>query len=199
MNEIGQDRRDDPEWDVLEQLWRTEERAAGFDEAALRRRIGAQTRRMWYIVAFEVVIVFASLIASFVVARQNPTRFTIGWTIGVWVYTILVWEFATWNRRGVWKPYGETAAAFVQLLKERAKRKLRVVWFSRAVIIIADVVFIPIAVSKYQARGAEQFEWAAWIVFVVYSASVLIWSVWYRRQAEREREEATQLERILSA
>jgi hypothetical protein len=192
------DRRDDPEWDALEELWRTEERVAPFDETALRRRIGAQTRRMWYITAMEAVIVVATLLASLFAVRRDPTRFTMAWTASVWVFTLFVWEFAMWNRRGVWKPFGATAAAFVQLMRERAKRKIRVVWFCRVVIPVSNVAFLPIAIARYRAQGLENFRTALMVVFLLYSAGVVIWSVWYRRQAERELRDAAELEQRVS-
>jgi hypothetical protein len=192
------DRHGDPEWDALEELWRTEEYVTPFDEAALRRRIGAQTRRMWFVTAMEAIIVVATLLASLLAARRDPTRFTIASTASVWVFTLFIWEFAMWNRRGVWKPFGATPDAFVQLMRERAKRKVRVVWFCRAVIVVSVAVFVPIALVKYRALGMEPLRAALSVGYILYSAAVLVWSVWYRRQAARELEDASELEECLS-
>jgi hypothetical protein len=119
----------------------------------------------------------------------------MAWTAGVWVFTLFVWEFAMWNRRGVWKPFGATAAAFVHLMRERAKRKIRVVWFCRVVITASNLIFLPITIARFRARGFENFRTAMWTVFLLYSVTVLIWTVWYRRQAARELDEAAEIAR----
>jgi len=185
-------------WQAVGTTWRTDEHRALDMGERLAQRVHRQSRRLRTIVAIEIALTIVMLVLSLTtVARYNAAG-TIRIGGMVLLYSAAVWAFALWNRRGVWRPYGETTADFVHLLRVRAERRIRSARFTQIVIGLA-VIFVGRDVAAAWRGGFESaWERGAWIAFAVYALSMLAWSIWYERNARREVHELDALARDLT-
>ncbi len=108
-------------WQAVGLTWRTDEHRALTVSERVAQRVHRQSRRLRMILVSEIILTVIMVAMSFtIVARYNAAG-TLRVGAMVLLYTAAVWAFTLWNRRGVWRPYGETTAEFVQLLRVRAE------------------------------------------------------------------------------
>jgi hypothetical protein len=169
----------DREWDGLAAVWRdTEVDRAGEIRALVRR----QSRRMRYLLALEVVvtIVVLGLVASIAIRRPGPVTFW--WALASVLHTAVVWAFAWWNRRGVWRPMAETTSAYLRLALDRTLRQRRAAWFAIGLVAIEGAVMFA-WVELEPARGVWPWISAATVFLGAIAVSVVLLLVSGRRLA----------------
>lgn len=172
-------------WQAVGVTWRTDEHRALPLRERVAQRVHRQSRRLRIILACEIALTIVMLVMSFtIVARDNEGTLRLGAI--VLLYTAAVWAFALWNRRGVWHPYGETTAEFVQLLRVRAERRIRSARFTQVVIGLAVIVFGREVATAWSAGFASTLQRGVWMLFGLYSVGIVAWSIWYERRARRE-------------
>lgn len=186
-------------WQALGVTWRTDEHRALPLAQRVAERVHTQSKRLRLILASEIAITIVMLAASFAIVARYNTAGTVRVGAMVLLYTAAVWAFTLWNRRGVWRPYGETTADFVQLLRVRAQRRIRSARFSQLVIGLAIILVGREVEAVWRAGSASVWERGVWLVFAVYSVVVIGWSIWYERGARREVRELAEFERQLGA
>lgn len=107
----------------------------------LRARIDRERRRMVWMVAGEValsVVVCAGAVYALV---RFPSDWTRMLALDIALILAATWAFAIWNRRGIWRPLGETTDAFIRLARLRCRRKLQALRFAM-VVFVAQLVFV---------------------------------------------------------
>ena len=173
----------DPSWEALTEAWKAPEaapRLSDFESELKRRR-----RLKFVVVAGELgvtgVLVWAS--ARLIVngaAGENAVLLT-----GIWLFWAVAMVFAWWNRRGQWERTVASTDDFMRLSLERATRKIRVVWFTLA-LLVAQLAFVGVLVLTGQLgelRGSP----AALALTVGGVASLyVLWAFWYYRRARAE-------------
>lgn len=186
-------------WQAVGATWRTDEHRALDVSERLAQRVHRQSRRLRTIVAIEIALTLVTLVLSFtIVARYNAAG-TLRVGGMVLLYTAAVWAFALWNRRGVWRPYGETTADFVHLLRVRAERRIRSARFTQIVIGLAVILVGREVAAAWRAGSGNAWERGAWIAFAAYAVGMVTWSIWYERKARREVRELNDFQRQLGA
>jgi hypothetical protein len=184
------------EWTELVEQWNAvDESAMHFD--TLRARIDAERRRMIRGVFTDVVV--SALFVG--VAGYALVRFPSAWTrlfaVDVAVMLVATWAFAVWNRRGTWRPLGETTESFLRLARLRCRRKIQAVRFGVEVM-IAQLV----AVTAWRVWGPQQAPFVPTetlaILPVVVVVAITGWLALSRRRAARELAELERLHAQLS-
>lgn len=184
-------------WAAASVTWRTGEHQSATLTEQLARRVRRQSDSLRLILAGEIVLTLVILVVSGAAIIRNAGAGALRVGAMVVLYTAAVWAFTLWNRRGIWAPYGETTADFVALLRVRAQRRIRTAWFSQIVITVAALLLSREMQAAWRAGEVSLVDWV-WIYFGVYTAAVIVWSVWYRRQARREMRELDALLRDLT-
>jgi hypothetical protein len=172
-------------WQAIGVTWRTDEHRVTTSAEHLAQRVRRQSDRLRLIVVGEIALTVAMLVASGAVIVRNAGASAVRVGLMVVLYTAAVWAFTLWNRRGVWSPYGETTADFVGLLRVRAQRRIRSAWFSQIVISVAVILVAREIEAAWRAGEITVVDWV-WIALGAYSLAVILWSTWYRLQAQRE-------------
>ncbi len=184
-------------WQAVGVTWRTDEHRTSTITARLADRVQRQSDRLRVIVAGEIALTLAILVCSGAVIVRNAGASAVRIGAMVLLYSAAIWAFTLWNRRGVWSPYGQTTADFIALLRVRAQRRMRTAWFCLMVISLAVIlVFREIEVA-WRAGNVSLVD-SVWIAMGAYSLCVVLWSIWYRRQARREIRELDALARDLA-
>ncbi len=186
-------------WQAVGITWRTDEHRALTMSERVAQRVHRQSRRLRLILAGEIALTIVMLVMSFtIVARYNAAG-TLRVGAMVLLYTAAVWAFTLWNRRGVWRPYGETTAEFVELLRVRAHRRIRSARFTQVVIGVAVILVGREVEAVWRAGSASTWERGVWTAFAVYSVGMVAWSIWYELKARREVRELADFQRQLRA
>ena len=129
-------------------------------------------------------------------------RFPGAWTrllaVNVALMVIATWTFAIWNRRGLWRPLGETTDSFLRLARLRCRRKLQALRFA-VVLLIVQLLFVGVwrAVGPGDAPFARTEATAALPIAVVVVYVVAL--VRLRRRVTEEMAELDRLDAQLSA
>jgi len=184
------------EWTELIEQWNAvDEPTIHFD--VLRGRIEAERRRMIRDVAVDTVVsVLFVAVAGYAVLRF-PGAWTRLFAVDVAAILVAVWAFAVWNRRGTWRPLGETTESFLRLARLRCRRKIQAVRFGAAVM-IAQLV----AVAAWRIWGPQHAPFAPTEMLAVLPVIVVVtftaWLALSRRRAARELDELDQLHAQLS-
>src|SRR6476646_2129089 len=163
----------------------------------LRRPARAERRRMIRDVAVDTVVsVLFVAVAGYAVLRF-PGAWTRLFAADVAAMLVAVWAFGVWNRRGMWRPLGETTESFLRLARLRCRRKIQAVRFGAAVM-IAQLV----AVAAWRIWGPQQAPFAPTEMLAVLPVIVVVtftaWLALSRRRAARELDELDQLHAQLS-
>jgi len=184
------------EWTELIEQWNAvDEPSIHFD--VLRARIEAERRRMIRDVAVDTVVsVLFVAVAGYAVLRF-PGAWTRLFAVDVAAILVAVWAFAVWNRRGTWRPLGETTESFLRLARLRCRRKIQAVRFG-AEVMLAQLV----AVAAWRVWGPQRAPFAPTEMLAVLPAVVVVtFTVWLalaRRRAARELAELDRLHAQLS-
>lgn len=187
----------DAGWQAIGAIWRTDEHRANTMAERLAQRVQRQSDMLQIILAGEIVLTIAILVASGAVIVRNAGASALRIGAMVLLYTAAIWAFTLWNRRGIWSPYGETTADFVALLRVRAQRRIRTAWFCIMVISVATIIVTREIANAWRA-GQVTVADKVWIGFAAYSLGVVVWSVLYRWRARREIRELDAIARELS-
>ena len=186
-------------WQAVGVTWRTDEHRVLPLSDRIAQRVHRQSRRLRMILAGEIVLTIAMLIMSFTIVARGNGAGTLRVGAVVLLYTAAVWAFALWNRRGVWRPYAETTAEFVQLLRVRAERRIRSARFTQVVMGLTVILFGREVATTWRAGFASTLERGVWMLFGLYSVGIVAWSIWYERKARREVRELAAFQRQLGA
>jgi hypothetical protein len=184
------------EWTELVEQWNAvDESAIHFD--TLRARIDAERRRMIRGVLTDVVVsVLFVGVAGYALVRF-PSAWTRLFAVDVAAMLVATWVFAVWNRRGTWRPLGETTESFLRLARLRCRRKIQAVRFGVEVM-IAQLV----AVTAWRVWGPQQAPFVPTetlaILPVVVVVAITGWLALSRRRAARELAELERLHAQLS-
>ncbi len=184
-------------WRAVGVIWRTDEHRATASTEHLAQRVRRQSDHLRRILAGEIILTLVVLVAAGAAIIQNAGAGAVRVGAMVFLYTAAVWAFTLWNRRGVWKPYGETTADFVALLRVRAQRRIWSAWFSQVVVSVALILVSREVEVAWRAGQVSLVDWV-WIGLGAYSVAVIVWSVWYRRRARREMRELDALSQDLT-
>ena len=181
------------EWTELVEQWNAvDESTIHFD--ALRARIDAEHRRMIRGVAVDTVVsVLFVAVAGYAVLRF-PSAWTRLFAIDVAGMLVAVWTFSVWNRRGTWRPLGETTESFLRLARLRCRRKIQAIRFG-AEVTIAQLV----AVTAWSIWGPQNAPFArSEMLAVLPAVVVMIFAVWLTLSHRRAVQELAELDRLHS-
>ena len=166
------------------------------DSAAARLdlslKVKRQRTRMMVTLAAEIVLSVAFLAGSAALALDRPSAPVLVLVAGIWVFVAAALTFSLWNRRGAWRPGGESVQDFVELVRERYRRDLRTARFGMALLLV-QIVFILGWTQWY--RGTDVFPFpsppGAWVLPfrvlpVVIPVGAYLWLRWWRHRATRE-------------
>jgi hypothetical protein len=95
----------------------------------LRHRVASDTRRLVWTTVVQAVLTVALAVSVSHVMRGHLGAAHVIWGAGVLLLLVAAWAFAWINRRGIWQPYGHTTSAFLQLTRERCRRRLAMATF----------------------------------------------------------------------
>jgi hypothetical protein len=175
------------EWEVLGAEWRAEsprpERGAAVE--ALRRRVRAHGVRQRLLLASEIALSIASLAAVrwFLGMPGGRGVLSAAWTV---VMLAVVWSFAIWNRRGSWRPLGESTSEYLRLSHLRMRAGRRTVRFVRIVLGLSVAAYLPWFAVRLSRGAIHGGEWFWWAMFGAYATVYLWWCGWYARRLDRE-------------
>ena len=186
-------------WQTVGLTWRTDEHRALPLRERVAQRVHRQSRRLRIILAGEIALTIVMLTISFTIAGRDNAEGTLRLSAIVLLYTAGVWAFGLWNRRGVWRPYGETTAEFVQLLRVRAERRIQSARFTQVVIGLAVILFGREVATAWSAGFASTWQRTVWMLFGLYVVGIVAWSIWYERKARREVRELADFQKQLDA
>jgi hypothetical protein len=179
------------EWEALSAEWRAasprpeSREGAGAAVDALRRRVRSHGRRQALLLLSEVVMTVASLVAARWYWNQPGGRGVVT-ALAILGMLALVWSFVIWNRRGSWRPLGESTREYVRLSRVRVRAGRRTVRFVRVVVGLAVVVYVPWFALRLSRGAIHGAEWWSWGIFVGYATAYLWWCSWYSRRLDRE-------------
>ncbi len=134
-------RRQDPDWQHLQQLWQSEAVPPDVDATA-RRRVEWGRRRMLLAIAAEALVVLAVGAWSVHVLATRPDPIVIVTLLVCWPFAGILVGLGILTRRGTWAPSSESTHSYLRLSLERAQRqeqlakkalKLMVIWLVSAV------------------------------------------------------------------
>jgi hypothetical protein len=184
------------EWTELVEQWNAvDESTIHFD--ALRARIEAEHRRMIRSVGLDTVVSVLFAGGAAYALLRFPSPWTRLFAIDVAAMLVATWAFALWNRRGTWRPLGETTESFLRLARLRCRRKIQAVRFG-AELMIAQLV----AVVAWRVWGPRQAPFAPTEMLAVLPAIVVViftaWLALSRRRAVLELAELDRLHAQLS-
>lgn len=172
--------RDD--WTALAARWqdRSEPLRLSIDDLLRRERL----RRfgMAVLVGFEVLISVGALYGAWW-ARSSMNSGGAVLLAVVVLYTVMVWTFSVWNRRGTWRPERQTVEGFVAISALRARRGLRTARFTTAVVLVQAVATVFWVGTILARRGSTALPRVllALSISAAVGAGFLLWAVWFRR------------------
>jgi hypothetical protein len=185
------------EWTDLIERWNAEDESTiHFD--ALRARIEGERRRMVLSVAVDILVSVLFAVVAGCAMLRFPGAWTRLFAIDVAAMLVAVWAFALWNRRGTWRPLGETTESFLRLARLRCRRKIQATQFG-AEVLIAQLV----AVAAWRVWGPQHAPFARTETLAVLPVIVVViftaWLALSRRRAAQELAELDRLHAQLSA
>jgi hypothetical protein len=177
------------EWDRLSAEWRDTTLATSSSRDDASERLRARVRRhsvgLGILLATEVVLTLgvAAVVRSSLAQSGGRGPLMAAAFVAM---TVFVWSFALWNRRGSWRPLGESTADYLRLSHIRARAGRRSVRFVRATILISLALYGPWFLLRLRDGRISGGEWWRWAFFAVYSTVFLLWCAWYARRLGRE-------------
>lgn len=139
------------DWTRLSDEWRAQPRTDDVDQ--LRHRVRVQTKRLYAIVAVEVLLSIAAVIvipAMLIRAPDLESRLLAG---GLAIFTAVVWGFGVRSRRGIWRAAGDTLAAYRALERERLRRRIAGARFAWQVCVVALVPMLFLTARRITGSG----------------------------------------------
>jgi hypothetical protein len=169
------------DWTSLASDWRAQTVVAP-DPLALRSHIAQETRRMRQGLIAELALSAVVLLGGAWVLAFHWSSFAALVTFDAWGMLALVWGFAVWNRRGMWRPLAETTAAYVTLARARARRRYWAAWF---ILLTLAIQFAVVTLVRRSAMWGGHRGGAADLLPAGVTVLFLAWAVWLKRGAER--------------
>ena len=137
---------------------------------------------MAVLLVFEVLVSVGGLyVAWWARSRMNGGGNVL--LVIVLLYTLMVWVFSVWNRRGTWRPERQTVEGFVAISALRARRGLRTARFTTAVVAVqltGSVLWLA-GVLLRQGSTALPRVLLALSISAGVGAGFLLWAIWFRR------------------
>jgi hypothetical protein len=170
------------DWTALAARWQDRAEPLQLSIEDLLRRERRRRAAMTLLVGFEVVITVAALAGAW----KAQTSMNEGGTILlllVVLYSVMVWVFTLWNRRGTWRPERETIEGFVAISALRARRGLRTARFTTGVVLAQAAGTVLWVASILFRQGGTAFPKVllALSISAAIGAGFLLWAVWFRR------------------
>ena len=179
------------EWTELIEQWNAvDESTIHFD--ALRARIEAERRRMIRSVALDTVVSVLFAGGAAYALLRFPSPWTRLFAIDVAAMLVATWAFALWNRRGTWRPLGETTESFLRLARLRSRRKIQAIRFGAEVMIAQLVAVVAWRVWSPQHAPFAPTEMLAVLPAIV----VVIFTAWLALSRRRAVLELAELDRL---
>lgn len=170
----------DDDWQSLSDEWQAV--PAAVDVEQLRRRVRAQSLRMRWWFAIEVIVTVAA-VAVLASAARVAHRWD-SWVIigGLALFTAVIWTFNVRNRRGIWRSASDSLEAYQALEAERRQRRLAAATFTRRICLTS---LVPLAVVTV-IRGRDVATDGAYPVLICLGAMLyLLAFVAWSRHIER--------------
>jgi len=190
----------DREWARLSRTWRgLEAREAGeADYGALmtwvRQWRARHRRRLLWITAAEVGITLLMAGAVLWVLLRWREPVSIAFAAAAVVHAMIVWAFTLWNRRGLWRPLGETTRDYLSTALLWSRRQMQAAGFTAVLVSVEMVVVLLWAgLASPAARPVTPWSGFGWVGPAAITVVALGWALWYRNRA---RVRLTALERL---
>ena len=170
------------DWTALAARWQDRAEPLQLSIEDLLRRERRRRAAMTLLVVFEVVITVAALAGAWK-ARTSMTQGGTILLLLVVLYSVMVWTFTLWNRRGTWRPERETIEGFVAISALRARRGLRTARFTTGVVLaqaVGTVLWVG-GILFRQGSAALPRVLLALALSAAIGAGFLLWAVWFRR------------------
>ena len=113
---------DEAAWGDLAVTWRTQDQAT-LPVESVRRAVDRQTAMLRLVVVTEVLVTLAVIGVVWWVLAAERQAVRLGWVVAAVLHTAIVWTFVLWNRRGIWRPLGQSTAGYLRLAIERLHRQ----------------------------------------------------------------------------
>lgn len=110
-------------WGDLAATWRTQDQATVGPVEPIRRAVDRQTAMLRLVVVGEVLVTVVAVGVVWWVLAAERQAVRLGWVGAAGLHTAIVWTFVLWNRRGIWKPLGQSTAGYLRLAIERLHRQ----------------------------------------------------------------------------
>ena len=188
------------DWEGLRATWHNVviprgDRIGGADD--LRLRVARATRRQWIGLGCEIVLTILFLgYALSALAESDPVGRRVALTTAL--FTLVVWTFALWNRRGAWRPLGENTSEFLRLSRARAAASRRSILFVHSTLALSVIIYAPVFVTRLARGLVGGTEWWRWSFFAAYLVAFLSWTAWERRRVRRDEEILDRIARELA-
>jgi len=184
------------EWDVMGAEWRrAAPEPATISLDTLRHTVTRRQRELLVLYAGEVALTLGVIVFIVRMLRGGLNRGTVTATTLTLVWTAIVWAFATWNRRGTWRPLSETTKEYLRLSRRRVGSGQRTVIFVRASLGVSVVAYG--AWFLVREREVSETERLILMFSGAYCSLLLMWSVWYARRLSRDLRQIESIERSL--
>ena len=177
MNSAARD-----EWTALAARWQDRSEPLRLSIEDLLRRERLRRFGMAVLLVFEVLISVGALYGTWWARSRMNGGGTVLLVIVV-LYTVMVWIFSVWNRRGTWRPERRTVEGFVAISALRARRGLRTARFTTGVVLVqlAGSVLWVTSILVRQGSPALPRVLMALSISAGIGAGFLLWAVWFRR------------------
>lgn len=164
----------DDDWQDLSDEWQAV--PAAVDVAQLRRRVRAQSRRMRWTLAGEVLLTLAAM--AYLGAAARVADSWDSWVIigGLTIFTVVIWVFTLRNRRGVWRATSDSLEACQALEIARRQRRLAEATFTRRLSLVSLVPLAVVAVVRW--RDMETLGASRVVVCIAAMLYLIVCAAW---------------------
>lgn len=136
--------------------------------------------QLWLVTALEAALLVGLLIWTLVALQRRPSGIEIVLWVNAWTLATVVLIYALWNRRGLWRPLGESTPRFLEHWRDRCRRGLRTVTFVRAVVAFEVAFLLTLLVVSGRGR------FGSFLVAGGIALAYQTWSVLFEKSCQRE-------------
>ncbi|MFO1407279.1 MAG: hypothetical protein U1F08_07080 [Steroidobacteraceae bacterium] len=183
----------DADWNAMIAAWRTPTDAGGLpDPHGIRRRVIAESRRMT--VQMLVEYAFGLALVGFAAWRlaTGPGLDDFVWGFALLWFTAMALQYASNARRNLWRPAGESTAAYLALALERLRRReaaVRYAWLLFSLETAFIVAWYPLSWFFWPGKFWPLVERTPWMfgALCLFAAVLAGWSMstWKHIRLER--------------
>ncbi len=169
------------DWQELGRTWRA---GPAVDPSPIRRLVDRQTRvlRLAVLGEMAVTVVMVGLVWWVLVERGAVA---LGWVVAAGLHAVVLGGFTIWNRIGIWRPLGESTAAYLWLAQERSRRQRRSATFVLGLTGIEVAALLAWLVFGAEPDRPTGSGWG-WLLVAGVFAMAVGWAWWYRVRAVRQ-------------